>query len=48
MTDYRDVLVERLIDHMLAHEGVRMVTMAEMAEDIVKRVTFGSGVDPAG
>ena len=27
--------------------GVRMVTMAEMAEDFVKRVPFGSGIDPA-
>ncbi len=42
------MMLERLIDHMLAHEGVRMVTMAEMAEDFVKRVPFGSGVDPAG
>ena len=39
--------LERLIEHMLSHDGVRMVTMAEMAEDFVKRVPFGSGIDPA-
>lgn len=43
------MLLERLIDHMLAHSGVRMVTFAEMAADFRKRVPFGSGkADPGG
>ncbi len=42
------MMLERLIDHMLAHDGVRMVTMKEMAEEFARRVPFGSGIDPAG
>jgi peptidoglycan-N-acetylglucosamine deacetylase len=42
------LLLERLIDHMLAHSGVRMVTFAEMAADFRKRCPFGSGKDPGG
>ena len=39
--------LERLIDHMLSHHGVRMVTMKDMADDFRRRCPFGSGVDPA-
>jgi hypothetical protein len=42
------LLLERLIDHMLAHSGVRMVTFAEMAADFRKRCPFGSGKVPGG
>jgi peptidoglycan-N-acetylglucosamine deacetylase len=42
------MLLERLIDHMMAHSGVRMVTFAEMAADFRKRCPFGSGKDPGG
>ena len=41
------MMLERLIEHMLNHDGVRMVTMADMAEDFVRRAPFGSGIDPA-
>ena len=41
------MMLERLIEHMQAHDGVRMVTMAEMAEDFIRRAPFGSGIDPA-
>ena len=41
------MMLERLIGHMLSHDGVRMVTMADMAEDFAHRVPFGSGIDPA-
>ena len=34
------ILVERLIDHILAHSGVRMVTKGEMAEDFKRRRPF--------
>ncbi|MDE0387946.1 MAG: hypothetical protein OXI75_04530, partial [Rhodospirillales bacterium] len=34
--------LERLVDHMLRHQGVRMVTHAEMAADFRRRVPFGS------
>ena len=34
------ILVERLIDHILAHTGVRMVTKGEMAEDFKRRRPF--------
>ena len=34
--------MERLVDHILRHQGVRMVTHAEMAADFRKRVPFGS------
>ena len=40
------MMLERLFDHMLSHEGVRMVTMAEMAEDFARRAPFGSDIDP--
>ncbi|MBJ90832.1 MAG: polysaccharide deacetylase [Woeseia sp.] len=40
------MMLERLIDHMLAHQGVRMMTMADMAKDFARRVPFGSGIDP--
>ncbi len=42
------LLLERLIDHMLAHSGVRMVTFAEMAADFRKRCPFGSGKEVGG
>lgn len=42
------MMVERLIDHMLSHTGVRMVTMAEMAEDFRKRAPFGSDKEAGG
>jgi len=40
--------LERLVDHMLAHSGVRMMTFADMAKDFRRRVPFGSGKDPGG
>ena len=42
------MVLERLVDHMMAHAGVRMLTMAEMAEDFRRRAPFGSGKDPGG
>ena len=42
------MLLERLINHMLGHSGVRMVTFSEMAEDFRVRSPFGSGKDPGG
>ena len=41
------MMLERPIEHMLNHDGVRMVTMADMAEDFGGRAPFGSGIDPA-
>ena len=41
------MMLEQLIEHMLSHDGVRMVTMAEMAEAFARRAPFGSGIDPA-
>ena len=34
------MMLERIFDHMLAHTGVRMVTMREMAEDFKRRHPF--------
>lgn len=34
------MMMQRLVEHMLAHSGVRMVTFAEMAEDFRKRAPF--------
>jgi peptidoglycan/xylan/chitin deacetylase (PgdA/CDA1 family) len=31
------MMLERLIDHMKAHDGVRFVTMDEIADDFLKR-----------
>lgn len=39
------MMLERLIDHMMSHSGVRMVTMNEMAEDFRRRAPFGSGIE---
>ncbi len=41
-------MVERCLDHMLSHSGVRMVTMAEMAADFRKRAPFGQKVEIGG
>jgi peptidoglycan/xylan/chitin deacetylase (PgdA/CDA1 family) len=40
--------LERLIDHMLAHSGVRMVTFADMAADFRRRSPFGQPVELGG
>jgi peptidoglycan-N-acetylglucosamine deacetylase len=40
--------LERLVDHMLAHSGVRMTTFAAMAEDFRKRSPFGSKKELGG
>ena len=40
------MMLERLIDHMMTHSGVRMVTMEQMADDFSLRCPFGSGKDP--
>jgi peptidoglycan/xylan/chitin deacetylase (PgdA/CDA1 family) len=42
------MLLERMIDHMLAHSGVRMVTMADMAADYRRRAPFGKGIEVGG
>ena len=42
------VALERMIDHMRKHEGVRFVTMEEMAEDFRRRSPFGSGIEVGG
>jgi hypothetical protein len=42
------MLLERLMDHMMAHSGVRMMTFAEMAADFRRRCPFGSGIDLGG
>ena len=41
-------MVERTIDHMLSHSGVRMVTMAEMAADFRRRSPPGQKVEVGG
>ena len=40
--------LERLVDHVLRHRGVRMVTHAEMAADFRRRVPFGSNKTVGG
>ena len=40
--------LERLIDHMMRHSGVRMMTHSAMAADYRKRYPLGSGKDPGG
>jgi len=40
--------LERLLDHMLSHSGVRMVTLGEMAADFRRRVPFGSASTVGG
>ena len=40
--------IERLVDHMLALSGVRMVTFAAMAEDFRKRSPFESKKELGG
>lgn len=42
------VALERMIDHMKKHEGVRFVTMEEMADDFRRRCPFGSGIEVGG
>jgi len=42
------MMLERLIDHMLAHSGVRMVTFAEMAADFRRHIPFGSKEEVGG
>jgi len=42
------MLLERLVDYIMRHSGVRMVTFAEMAADFRRRAPFGSGTDPGG
>lgn len=42
------MMLERLLDHMLAHSGVRVLTMNEIAEDFRKRAPFGSGIELGG
>lgn len=42
------MMLERLIEHMLSHSGVRMVTFAEIADDFRRRVPFGSDVEIGG
>jgi peptidoglycan/xylan/chitin deacetylase (PgdA/CDA1 family) len=41
------MMLERLIDHMSRHDGVRFVTMEEMADDFARRCPFGEDIDPA-
>jgi peptidoglycan-N-acetylglucosamine deacetylase len=42
------MLLERLIDHMMAHSGVRLITFAEMAADFRRRSPFGSKTEDVG
>lgn len=42
------MMLERLFDHMLAHEGVRFITMEEAAQDFRKRFPFGSNAEIGG
>ena len=42
------MMLERLVDHMMAHSGVRMVTFADMAEDFRRRAPFGSAHEVGG
>ncbi len=42
------MMLERLIDYMLSHSGVRMVTFAEIAEDFRRRAPFGQSVEVGG
>jgi hypothetical protein len=42
------MVLERLIDHMMAHSGVRMMTFANMAGDFRRRSLFGSGTEIGG
>ncbi|MBQ9058835.1 MAG: polysaccharide deacetylase [Atopobiaceae bacterium] len=39
------VALERMIDHMRKHEGVKFMTMEDVALDFKKRVPFGPDVD---
>ena len=41
------MMLERIFDHMLAHTGVRMVTMREMAEDFKRRHPFNGTTEGA-
>jgi peptidoglycan/xylan/chitin deacetylase (PgdA/CDA1 family) len=40
--------LERLVDHMLRHSGVRMMTLGEINDDFRRRVPFGSGKEVGG
>ncbi|MEW5620802.1 polysaccharide deacetylase [Pseudomonas putida] len=42
------MMLERLIEHMLSHSGVRMVTYAEIADDFRKRNPFNAQVEIGG
>ncbi|MCP2041491.1 peptidoglycan/xylan/chitin deacetylase (PgdA/CDA1 family) [Neisseria sp. HSC-16F19] len=42
------MMLERLLDHMAAHSGVRFVTMQEIADDFRRRAPFGSGIEVGG
>lgn len=42
------MMIERLLDHMLSHSGVRVLTMQEVAEDYRRRAPFGSGIEVGG
>ena len=42
------MMLERLIDHMLKHSGVRIITCSEMAEDFRRRVPYGSNIEVGG
>lgn len=42
------MMLERLLDHMLVHSGVRIVTMNKIAEDFRKRAPFGSNIEVGG
>lgn len=41
------MMLERLIDHIMAHSGVHMVTMEKMADSFSQICPFGSGKDPS-
>jgi hypothetical protein len=42
------MMLERLVDHMMAHSGVRMMTFAGMADDFRKRSPFGNKKELGG
>ena len=42
------MVLERLIDYMMSHSGVRMMTFADMAEDFRRRSPFANPVELGG
>jgi len=40
--------IERLIDHMMSHSGVRFVTLGQMVDDFRRRSPFGSKTEVGG